>query len=71
MKEILKGKDETDVCAFKGNIGHCYSASGILETILGLGIGKYNVIPGLMGFESCENNYDRIRLSGLEMRSSK
>lgn len=31
-----------DLVAFKGNIGHCLSASGIVEFILGLGVFENN-----------------------------
>ena len=33
---FLKGSIQIDIVAFKGFLGHCLSASGIVEFILGL-----------------------------------
>ena len=68
----FEGKCEVPVNAFKGNLGHTFSAAGVLETILGVESLRKNLVLPLNRFEESDiEGVERFKLNKAFFESEK
>ena len=58
-----KQVDKVRAISFKANIGHCFSAAGIIESILGIHSLNTETIPKNLFFDGCEVEQNTVKFS--------
>lgn len=62
--------DQMKVTAHKGNFGHCFSAAGIIESIIGLQSLEQSMIPPINNFEKTEIQCPSLNMLGSSANES-